>query len=196
MSEPTEDELACILSSYDTDVQTVEVSRIETDGLILDVGGGGEGIIGRLNGKQVVATDTREGELMETHNEALKVVMDAADLKYLPKSFDVCTAFFSLMYIPKNIHQKVFEEVFRVLKDKGRFLIWDARIPENVAGYKAFIVHLKVKLPNEEVRTAYGARWQAQSPEYFKEMARLTGFKVTKESSKNEIFHLEMEKQI
>jgi len=184
------------LSSYDTDVQTVGVSRIETDGLILDVGGGGEGIIGRLNGKQVVAIDTREGELMETHNEALKVVMDAADLKFLPKSFDVCTAFFSLMYIPKSIHQKVFEEVFRVLKDNGRFLIWDARIPENAAGHKAFIVHLKVKLPNEEVGTAYGAGWQAQSPECFKEMARLTGFKVTKESSKNEIFHLEMEKQI
>jgi ubiquinone/menaquinone biosynthesis C-methylase UbiE len=94
------------LSSYDTDVQTVGVSRIETDGLILDVGGGGEGIIGRLNGEQVVVIDTREGELMETHNEALKVVMDAADLKFLPKSFDVCTAFFSLMYIPKSIHRR------------------------------------------------------------------------------------------
>jgi ubiquinone/menaquinone biosynthesis C-methylase UbiE len=139
MSESKEDELVCTLSSYDTDAQTVEVSRIETDGLILDVGGGGEGIIGRLNGEQVVAIDTREGELMETHNEALKVVMDAADLRFLPKSFDVCTAFFSLMYIPKSIHQKVFEEVFRVLKDRGRFLIWNARIPENVTGYEAFI---------------------------------------------------------
>jgi len=196
MSESAEDELVCILSSYDTDAQTVEVSRIETDGLILDVGGGGEGIIGRLNGEQVVAIDTHERELMETHNEAMKVVMDAADLKFLPKSFDVCTAFFSLMYIPKSIHQKVFEEVFRVLKDKGRFLIWDVRIPENIVGYKLFIVHLNVKLPNEEVGTAYGVRWQAQSLEHFKEMARLTGFKVTKESSKNEIFHLEMEKQI
>lgn len=195
MSESKEDELVCTLSSYDTDAQTVEVSRIETDGLILDVGGGGEGIIGRLNGEQVVAIDTREGELMETHNEALKVVMDAADLRFLPKSFDVCTAFFSLMYIPKSIHQKVFEEVFRVLKDRGRFLIWNARIPENVTGYEAFIVHLKVKLPDEEVGTAYGVKWQTQSLEHFKGMARLTGFKVTKESSKNGIFHLEMQKR-
>ena len=188
--------MVCMLSSYDTEVQTLEVSRIETGGLILDVGGGGEGIIGRLNGKQVVAIDTREGELVDTRNEALKIVMDAADLKFLPKSFDVCTAFFSLMYIPKSIHQKVFEEVFRVLKDKGRFLIWDVRIPENVAGYKAFIVHLKVKLPNEEVRTGYGVKWQTQSLEYFKEMAKLTGFKATRESSKNEIFHIEIQKQI
>jgi SAM-dependent methyltransferase len=183
-------------SSYNTEVQTVEVNRIETDGLILDIGGGGEGIIGRLNGKQVVAIDTREGELADTRNEALKVVMDAADLKFLPKSFDVCTPFFSLMYTPKNIHQRVFEEVFRVLKDRGRFLIWDARIPENIAGYKTFIVHLKVKLPDEEVGTAYGARWQAQSLEYFKEMAKLTGFRVANESAKNEIFRMELQKQI
>ena len=64
----------------------------------------------------------------------------------------------------------MFEEVFRVLKDNGRFLVWDVRIPESAAGYKAFIVHLKVKLPNEEVETGYGVRWQTQSLEYFKEM--------------------------
>jgi ubiquinone/menaquinone biosynthesis C-methylase UbiE len=122
--------------------------------------------------------------------------MDAADLKFLPKSFDVCTAFFSLMYIPKSMHQKVFEEVFRVLKDNGRFLIWDARIPESVAGYGTFIVHLKVKLPSEEVETGYGVRWQPQSIEYFRKLARLTGFKVIGASSENEIFHLEMQKQI
>jgi ubiquinone/menaquinone biosynthesis C-methylase UbiE len=184
------------LSSYDTEVQTLEVSRIETDGLILDVGGGGEGIIGRLNGKQVVAIDTHERELVDTCNEALKVVMDAADLKFLPKSFEVCTAFFSLMYIPKSIHQKVFEEVFRVLKDNGKFLIWDARIPDNTTDYKTFIVHLKVKLPHEEVKTGYGVKWQTQSLEYFKEIAKLTGFKLTRESSKNVIFHLELQKKI
>jgi ubiquinone/menaquinone biosynthesis C-methylase UbiE len=89
-----------------------------------------------MNGNQVVAIDTSEKELMETHNDALKVVIDEADLRFLPKSFDVCTAFFSLMYIPESMHQEVFEEVFRVLKGNGRFLIWDVRIPENVAGYK------------------------------------------------------------
>lgn len=77
-----------------------------------------------MNGNQVIAIDTNEKELKETRNEALKVVMDAADLKFLPKSFDICTAFFSLMYIPKSTHQKVFEEVFRILKDNGAFLIW------------------------------------------------------------------------
>jgi len=183
-------------NSYITDTQSVEVSRIKTTGLILDIGGGGEGIIGKLNGKQVVAIDTREEELRDTRNEALKVVMDAADLKFLPKSFDVCTSFFSLMYIPKSSHEKVFEQVFRVLKNNGRFLVWDVRIPENAAGYKSFIVPLKVKLPKGQVQTAYGVKWQTQSLEYFTELAKLTGFKVTRESSKNEIFSLETQKQI
>lgn len=181
---------------WNTELQSIEVNRIETNGFVLDVGGGGEGIIGKLNGSQVVAIDTSEKELMETHNEAIKVVMDATDLKFLPKSFDVCTAFFSLMYIPKSAHQKVFAEVFRVLKDNGRFLIWDVRIPKSVTGYKIFFVNLKVKLPDKEVETGYGARWQAQSLEYFRELAELTGFKVARESSKNETFHLEVQKQI
>ncbi len=182
-------------SSYKTKLQSIEVDRVETDGLILDIGGGGEGIIGRLHGKQVVAIDKREEELMETNNEALKVVMDAAELWFLPKSFDVCTAFFSLMYVPKDMHQKVFAEVFRVLKDHGRFLIWDVRIPDNVEGYKTFIVHLKVRLPNEEVETGYGVRWQTQSIEYFRELATVTGFKITSELCKEEIFHLELQKE-
>jgi len=183
-------------NSYMTEVQSIEVSRIKTTGLILDVGGGGEGIIGKLNGQHVVAIDTREEELRDTHNEALKVVMDAADLRFLPKSFDVCTSFFSLMYIPKSLHQKVFEQVCRVLKDNGRFLVWDVRIPENPAGYKSFIVPLKVKLPKGQVETAYGVKWQTQSLEYFRDLAKLTGFKVTRESCMNETFSLEMQKRI
>ena len=112
------------------EIKSIEMDPIETDGLILDIGGGGEGIIGKLNGKQVIAVDTSERELQETVSESLKVVMDATDLKFLPKSFDVCTAFFSLMYIPKNKHLEVFKEVHRVLKDNGRFLLWDARTRE------------------------------------------------------------------
>jgi ubiquinone/menaquinone biosynthesis C-methylase UbiE len=181
---------------WKTEVQSVEVSPIEADGFILDLGGGGEGIIGKLNGNQVVAIDTRKEELMETHNQALKVVMDAADLMFLPKSFDVCTAFFSLMYMPKKIHRKVFEEVSQVLKDNGRFLVWDVRIPESVAAYRTFYLDLKVRLPNEEVKTGYGVRCQAQSLEYFRELARSTGFEVVKESHKDETFYLEMRKQV
>ena len=83
-------------------VQSIRLVPVKTDGFILDIGGGGEGIIRKLNGKQVVAIGTNEEELEETKNNNLKIVMDAAEMKFLPKTFEVCTSFFCLMYIPKN----------------------------------------------------------------------------------------------
>ena len=175
--------------------QSIELGPIETDGLILDIGGGGEGIIGKLNGKQVVAIDVDERELEETQNEALKVVMDATDLKFLPNSFDVCTAFFSLMYIPKKEHLKVFEEAYRVLKDNGRFLIWDVRIPKLDKSYDRFVVPLELQLPNEKVETGYGVKLQTQDSEHFKRLAQKARFKIGKEWSKDETFHLQLHKR-
>jgi len=177
-----------------TEIKSIEMSPIETDGLILDIGGEGEGIIGKLNGIQVIAVDTSKRELHEIETESLKVVMDSTDLKFLPKSFDVCTAFFSLMYISKNKHLKVFEEVHRVLKDNGRFLIWDVRIIESHKKYKDFVVLLRVKLPSEEIETGYGVKWQTEGIEHFKELARKTKFRIVKEWNKDEIFPLELSK--
>jgi len=54
------------------------LNPIDTGGPISDIGGGGEGIIGNLNGKQVIAIDE---------------------------------------------HLRVFQEVYRVLKDHGKFLL-------------------------------------------------------------------------
>jgi ubiquinone/menaquinone biosynthesis C-methylase UbiE len=180
--------------SYSTELQSVELNPIKTNGFILDIGGGGEGIIGKLNGKQVIAIDTSERELQETQNEALKVVMDATDLKFLSESFDVCTSFFCLMYIPSDKHLKVFKKIYRVLKDHGRLLVWDVRIPEKTGDYKAFVARLKFRLPNEKIGTEYGVRWRPQNSQYFKQLAQKTKFKVTNEWNKGEIFYLEMSK--
>lgn len=180
--------------TYNTKMQSVELSHLPLDGFILDIGGGGEGIIGRLYGKQVIAVDTSERELKETRNEALKVVMDATDMKFLAESFEMCTCFFSLMYISKNKHLEVFREVHRVLKDNGRFLVWDVKIPERFGGYKAFMVRLKVRMPSEEIEAGYGVKWQRQDIEHFKKTAQRAKFKVIDELSKDEIFYLDMAK--
>jgi len=176
---------------------TVDMHLIETDGFILDIGGGGEGIIGRLNGRQVVAIDPSSSELEEAKNESLKVVMDATDLKFLPKTFNVATSFFTLMFIENSLHSKVFSEIHRVLKENGRFLLWDARIPKRVEDAIGFGIRLEIVLSSEKVETSYGTKWEnkEQNIEYFKELATRTGFKVMREEIKGEVFFLELVKQ-
>jgi SAM-dependent methyltransferase len=175
--------------------QSIELSPLDSEGFILDIGGGGEGIIGKLNGSQVIAIDTSERELAETKNEALKIVMDATDLKFLPDSFNVCTAFFSMMYIPKSKHSKVLEEVHRVLKDNGQFLLWDVKILRTRTQYREFIVPLTVQLPNETVETGYGVKWHTQDIDHFKALAKEYNLKVVDECSRDKTIHLNMLKE-
>ena len=88
------------------DLQEVVVADFPASGLILDIGGGGEGIIGRLKGDQVVAIDRIKREL-ERRRWSLKIVMNAGDLQFLDASFATATAFFSLMFMPTAEHSAV-----------------------------------------------------------------------------------------
>jgi hypothetical protein len=47
---------------YTTRAQGIKLSPSKTEGLILDIGGGGEGVIGKLKGRQVVTINTRAEE--------------------------------------------------------------------------------------------------------------------------------------
>ena len=80
----------------------IEMEPIDAEGFILDIGGGGEGIIGRLNGREVVAIDLSSEELEETENDALKIVMDATDLRFVPSTFAAATSFFTLLYVDRG----------------------------------------------------------------------------------------------
>jgi len=138
-----------------------EFDEIESAGLILDIGGGGEGVIGQLKGKDVIAIDFRKEELLEADDGPLKIIMDARDLKFLDGSFPVATAFFSFMYLKEKDDQiKVFQEAARVLEPGGKFHIWDVdleEIPET--GKEFYIVHLRYKTGQEFKETGYGMRW-------------------------------------
>lgn len=84
-------------------------------GPILDLGGGGEGVIGRIYGQQAVAIDNRQEELDEAPDGPKKLLMDASALAFAPGEFSHVTAFFSLMYMPSDIQGQVFAEAARVL---------------------------------------------------------------------------------
>ena len=112
--------------TYTVGPYKIDLSNIKLKGRILDIGGGGEGIIGQFKGEQVIAIDPNKKELEESPSTRdLKIVMNAKDLKFLDNSFETATAFFTFMYIPVKEHKIIFQEIHRVLKANGEFVLWD-----------------------------------------------------------------------
>lgn len=167
------------------------------DGWILDVGGGGEGIIGLLMGQEVVAIDMLLEELTETENQALKVVMEARDLKFIDESFTVATVYFTFMYIPEEDFEAIFREIWRVLKPGGEVLIWDAivKVPPEEREKKQFVVILKTHFPDgRENQTGYGGIVRDQDLESFLKPAQKVGFKILEKNESEYTFFLKMKK--
>jgi ubiquinone/menaquinone biosynthesis C-methylase UbiE len=177
--------------------QSVTVKDFAATGFILDIGGGGEGVIGQLKGQQVIAIDISKRELEEAPSGPLKIVMDARDLKFLDDTFNTATVFFTFMYIHSDDHQKVFEELQRVLKPGGRLLVWDVIFPELIDKKKNMALFpFKFILPDKEIRTGYGVRRPEgeQSLTHFTELAKKTGFQIVSHKEKDRWFFMEIEK--
>jgi len=147
---------------YLVEPQSVRLSREFAPGeRILDLGGGGEGVIGFLYGSQVVAVDISKEELDETPAGPLKIVADARDLPFEDQSFDRATAFYFFMYLCALDLTAVFRETFRVLRSGAAFDIWDSTIPPiRGSERQLFVVPVKVALPQATIQTAYGVRWK------------------------------------
>ncbi|MFX0170241.1 MAG: class I SAM-dependent methyltransferase [Candidatus Hodarchaeota archaeon] len=179
------------------DQQKCVIKDFDAPGWILDIGGGGEGIIGRLKGSNVIAIDIRKEELLEAPPGPLKLVMDATNLHFLDNTFDTVTAFFSLMYLPSESRPQVFHEVTRVLAPEGKFYIWDVTIPPVTDPTKhLFVVPLTIQLPDEEVQTGYGVPWQGrkQSLSDYLQLAQKTGLKLVTHQTTDHIFNIEFTK--
>ena len=82
----------------------------ELTGSILDIGGGGEGIIGRLYGSRVTAIDNRQEELDEAPDTCTKLCMDATTLAFADESFDAVTAFYSLLFMTAGEQERAIAE--------------------------------------------------------------------------------------
>ena len=176
----------------------IDLTNIEMKGRIIDIGGGGEGIIGQLGGQKVIAIDPSKRELEEApENKALNIIMDAKDLKFLDSTFDSATSFFTLMYIPVEDHKKVFEELYRVLKDGGEFYFWDLIIPDRKdSKEEVYIITLKVKINEKLIETGYGTRWnKKQDANHFLQLGKNVGFEVLDEKIEENVFYIKFKKE-
>ncbi len=175
----------------------IDLTNTIMNGRILDIGGGGEAVIGQFKGEQVVIIDPIKRELEEApDHDALSIVMDAKDLKFLENSFDIVSAFFTMMYIPLSDHKKVLEEIYRVLKKHGEFFLWDANIPKKNENKKVvFVIVLKIKINGKKIGTGYGTKWnKEQDPKYFTDLAKEVGFKLIEQSVESDLFLLKFKK--
>lgn len=175
------------------EMQHVTLDDFAAEGYILAIGGGGEGSIGRVKGSQVISVDISKRELEEAPNGPLKIIMDARDLKFLDNAFNTVTSFFTLMYINGSDHEKVFAEMFRVLKPGGKLLLWGAIIPKQTdQNQTRVLVPLTIKLPDKVVRTGYGVRLplQAHDLDYYTKLAEKVGFKVELQEAEKQVYHI------
>jgi SAM-dependent methyltransferase len=177
----------------------VAVADFPAEGLILDIGGGGEGVIGQLKGRQVVAIDLIKQELEDAPGgPLLKIVMDARALGFLDGVFDTATVFFTFMYIMPADHAKVFAELGRVLRPGARLLVWDPVFPDRAAPDKPKIMYpLHVRLPGKEINTGYGVGIrEGQGADHFVELAKAAGFELVTRKDEAGWFHLEFRKAV
>ena len=163
-------------------------------GHILDIGGGGEGVIGQIYGKQVTAVDTLKCELDEAPPGFNKTVMNALHLGFSTATFDNATAFFSFMFIKQPLHEPIFREVFRVLKPGGAFLIWDAEF-ENA---EPFIIEVSIVYDGQESSPSYGIQREGvrQSVPLFIQQATQAGFDFTDSFTNKNSFFLTLRKPL
>lgn len=175
----------------------IVVPDFPAEGLILDIGGGGEGVIGQLKGQQVVAVDLSRRELDEAPGRPLlKIVMDARDLRFVDASFRTATVFFTFMYIDPADHETVFREIHRVLGPGGQVLVWDAIFPvKRDPAHANILFPLHVKLPSKEINTGYGVRFrEGQNADHFVALAQKVGFRVESHTNEAGWFFLALRK--
>ena len=73
---------------------------------LLDIGGGGEGVIAQAGGPGVIAIDKYMSEISEACGKALDTTWMVADATALPhpnNSMDHATAFFSALYMSEEV---------------------------------------------------------------------------------------------
>lgn len=162
-------------------------------GSILDIGGGGEGVIGRIYGAQVIAIDNRQEELDEAPSGFEKRLMDASALAFADGVFDHATSFFTFMFMDSDTQRAAIREAARVLKPHGHLHIWDAEIES--AYPVPFCIDLCVDAAGQSLHTTYGiGKLDVQSAESLRLFCLESGLVPLRQETMGDCFYLIFEK--
>ena len=174
--------------------QKIEITSIP-EGFIVDVGGGGEGIIAQIGRERVTAIDKFQSEIDQAKNKAPEanwVLADARKMNFSDAHYDNATSFFSIMYMSTEDKKEVFKEIFRVIKPGGEFWIWDISISKERG---VSLAKIKAILPDKTVvRTAYGVSSKKQTVTFVEEMLEDVGFKIEIIENNNQWYFLKAKK--
>ena len=164
-------------------------------GRILDLGGGGEGVIGRVYGRAVTAIDICPDELEDAPGDFERICMDARRLEFPDGCFDSVTAFYFLMYLFPGDRGAVFSEAARVLKSGGRMYIWDAVY--DCAFPEPHLAELYIDAAGEKISTTYGVLGEGMglSRDGVLRCASEAGLELAEERLAGEHFYLVFRKE-
>ncbi len=181
------------MSRVETSIQDISLKRINSEGLILDIGGGGEGLVSRIEGERVCAVDIRMSEIREAQIHGAPANWLVGDGRYLcfsDSSFDVVTLWFSLGYMSDwAIKKRVLEEAHRVLKTHGTISIMSSKIPDSV---DQFVFWALFTLPDGTLsKTGYGVRGnQGQTMEKVSDLITHLDFEIMNSEDHEEWFSI------
>ena len=167
-------------STFMVPLQDIVLHQISTKELVLDIGGGGEGLVSRIAGNKVCAVDYRISEIREgqIHNPPANwFTADGRTLPFKESTFDIATLWFSLGYMNEwSVKGAVLTEVLRTLKSEGRLLIMASRID---CKEQRLLFSAQFTLPDGTVsKTGYGVRGdQNQTLGSIVALVREVGFK-------------------
>lgn len=180
-------------NNIETSIQKIKLKKLHSEGPILDLGGGGEGLVSRIEGAKVCAVDIRMSEIREAqiHGPPSNwFVGDGQALCFQENVFDVVTLWFSLGYMSDwSIKRSVLEEAYRVLGESGRLSILACRIPESC---ERLVFWSYFTFPDGAVsQIGYGVRGgQEQTLERITELLSDTGFKIQSQEDNNAWFEI------
>ena len=180
-------------SEIETAIQKIGLSELHSDGPILDIGGGGEGLVSRIGGVKVCAVDIRLSEIREAQIHgppANWFVGDGQALSFQDGAFDMVTLWFSLGYMSDwSIKTNVLQEAHRVLGEKGKLSILDSKVPKSCERL-TFWGHFT--LPDGTVsQTGYGVRGgQDQTLDRMTKLLGSTGFKIQSQEDNDAWFKI------